>query len=172
MTTHTPRIEIQNLIYLIRSKKVMLDSDLAIIYGVKTKRLNEQMRRNIERFPADFMFQLNEKEWNNLRSQIATTNPQSEKRRSLPYVFTEHGTVMLASILNSSQAVETSVRVVRAFVQMQKALNDNRQLAEKISKLERKYDSQFQEVFIALRELANFSEDQIEHVILKKGVKE
>lgn len=170
--TKTPTIKIQNLIYLIREKKVMLDSDLAIIYGVKTKRLNEQMKRNIKRFPADFMFQLNGEEWKNLRSQFATTDLLSEKRRSLPYVFTEHGAVMLASVLNSPKAVSTSVQVVRAFVHLQEILNGNSQLASKIDELEKKYDNKFQEVFKALRELMNFSKDRIEHVILKKGVKE
>jgi hypothetical protein len=172
MTTNTPTIKIQNLIYLIRGKKVMLDSDLAIIYGVKTKRLNEQMKRNIKRFPSDFMFQLTQKEWEDLWSQFATANFSPKKRRSLPYVFTEHGAVMLASVLNSPKAVSTSVQVVRAFVHLQEVLSENSQLALKIEKLEKKYDNQFQEVFLALRELMNFSKDKIEHVILRKGVKE
>lgn len=163
----TPTIQIQNLIYLIRGKKVMLDSDLALLYGVKTKRLNEQMKRNIGRFPDDFMFQLNEKEWKNLRSQIATAN--YEKRRNLPYVFTEHGAVMLASVLNSAQAIITSVAVVRAFVSMQEILSDHKQLVLKLEKMENKYDGQFQEVFIALKGMMNAS---VKHAILKKGVKE
>lgn len=168
----TPTIKIQNLIYLIRGEKVMLDSDLAMVYGVKTKRLNEQMKRNIKRFPGDFMFQLNEKEWLDLRSQFATADLGAEKRRGLPYVFTEHGAVMLASVLNSSQAVATSVKVVRAFVHLQEILSANKELSKKIEKLEKKYDNQFQEVFLALRELMNFSKDRIEHIVLKKGVKE
>ena len=150
----------------------MLDSDLAVIYGVKTKRLNEQMKRNIKRFPADFMFRLNEKEWKDLRSQFATTDFSPEKRRSLPYVFTEHGAVMLASVLNSPKAVLTSVQVVRAFVHLQETLSINSQLALKIETLEKKYDNQFGEVFLALRELMNFSKDKIEHVVLRRGVKE
>lgn len=150
----------------------MLDSDLATIYGVKTKRLNEQMKRNIKRFPADFMFRLNEKEWQNLRSQIATANLGDEKRRGLPYVFTEHGAVMLASVLNSPKAVATSVKVVRAFIHLQAFVRTDQELASKIEKLEKKYDNQFQEVFVSLRELMNFSKDKIQQVILKKGVKE
>jgi len=150
----------------------MLDSDLAVIYGVKTKRLNEQMKRNIKRFPPDFMFQLTQKEWDNLRSQIATAKFPTDKRRSLPYVFTEHGAVMLACVLNSPKAVSTSVQVVRAFIYLQEVLNTNSQLALKIEKLEKKYDNQFQEVFLALREMMNFSKDKIEQVILRKGVKE
>ena len=150
----------------------MLDSDLATIYGVQTKRLNEQMKRNIKRFPADFMFRLNEKEWQNLRSQIATANLGDEKRRVLPYVFTEHGAVMLASILNSPKAVATSVKVVRAFIHLQAFVRTDPELAAKIEKLEKKYDNQFQEVFVSLRELMNFSKDKIQQVILKKGVKE
>ena len=171
MTTNSKSItKIQNLIYLIRDQKVMLDSDLALLYGVKTKRLNEQMKRNIKRFPDDFCFQLNEKEWKNLRSQIATAN-FSEKRRNFPYVFTEHGAVMLASVLNGPQAIIASVKVVRAFVHMQEILSSNEQLSKKLENLERKYDGQFQEVFIALKSLMNFSRDKIGHVILKKGVK-
>ncbi len=150
----------------------MLDRDLATIYGVKTKRLNEQMKRNIKRFPADFMFRLNEKEWQNLRSQIATANLGDEKRRALPHVFTEHGAVMLASILNSPKAVATSVKVVRAFIHLQSFVRTDQELASKIEKLEKKYDNQFQEVFVSLRELMNFSKDKIQQVILKKGVKE
>lgn len=107
--TNVLSVNIQNLIYFIRDQKVMLDSDLALIYGVKTKRLNEQMKRNIKRFPKDFCFQLSESEWQDLRSQFATANPESAKRRSLPYVFTEYGAVMLASVLDSPRAVITSL---------------------------------------------------------------
>jgi len=170
--TIAPVIKIENLIYSIKGRKIMLDSDLAKIYGVKTKRLNEQMKRNSKRFPADFCFQLNEKEWKDLRSQIATTNIGSEKRRSLPYVFTEHGAVMLASVLDSPQAVVTSVSVVRAFVQLQSILSDNKHLELRLENLEKKYDNKFQEVFIALRELMNIPLEKVEHVILRKGVKE
>ena len=115
MNTITPILKIQNLIHLVRNKKVMLDSDLADIYGVKTKRLNEQMKLNKKRFPTDFCFQLNEREWKNLRSQFATANLLDEKRRGLPYVFTEHGAIMLASVLDSPQAVLTSTKVVRSY---------------------------------------------------------
>lgn len=172
MNSITPVLKIQNLIHLVRNKKVMLDSDLADIYGVKTKRLNEQMKRNKKRFPTDFCFQLNEREWKNLRSQFATANLLDEKRRGLPYVFTEHGAVMLASVLDSPQAVVTSVQVVRAFVEMQSALSDYRQLEAKIDSLERKYDGKFQEVFFALKELVTISPEQLNRLVLKKGVKE
>ena len=150
----------------------MLDSDLALIYGVKTKRLNEQVKRNIKRFPDDFMFKLNQKEWENLRSQFATANLAMQKRRGLPYVFTEHGAVMLASVVDSPEAIQTNVKIVRAFVQMQSMLSDNKQLVLRLESLERKYDDKFQEVFMALRELMNIPNEKIEHVILKKGVKE
>lgn len=102
-----------NKIYLIRGQKVMLDNDLAELYGVETKRLNEQVRRNIERFPEDFMFQLAENEWEILRSQIATSRWGG--RRKLPSVFTEHGVLMLSSVLNSRQAVQVNIQVVRVF---------------------------------------------------------
>jgi hypothetical protein len=106
----------QSLILLIRGEKVILDSDLAELYGVPTKRLNEQVRRNIERFPADFMFQLTPEESDGLRSQIATSNVPVGRggRRYLPYAFTEHGAIMAASVLNSPQAVQTSIFVARA----------------------------------------------------------
>ena len=117
-------------IHLIRSQKVMLDSDLAEVYNVTTKRLNEQVKRNNDRFPEDFMFQLTEQELESLRSQFATSNKQRGGRRYLPYVFTEHGAVMLASVLNSPTAIEASIKVVRAFVKMRSFLALHQDLAD------------------------------------------
>jgi len=109
---------IQNIIYEIRGLKVMLDSDLAALYGVEAKRLNESVRRNSKRFPADFMFQLTDEEWNSLRSQFATSNISRGGRRYTPFVFTEQGISMLSSILNSDRAIEVNINIMRAFVQL------------------------------------------------------
>ena len=118
----------------------MLDSDLAAIYGVTTKRLNEQLRRNRSRFPSDFAFQLTAEEFTNLKSQIATSSFHGG-RRYRPWVFTEHGALMLASVLNSQIAVQASVRVVRAFVRLREMVAANAQLAAKLKELERRFDS-------------------------------
>ena len=125
------------LIRVIRGQRVILDADLARIYGVPTKRLNEQVKRNAERFPADFAFQLARQEVAALRSQIATLK-QGQNVKYLPYAFTEHGAIMAANVLNSSRAVTMSVFVVRAFVKMRDTLAGHRELAEKLAQLERK----------------------------------
>ncbi|MGC2235377.1 MAG: ORF6N domain-containing protein [Pyrinomonadaceae bacterium] len=140
---------IADKINFIRGQRVMLDSDLAEVYSVTTKRLNEQVKRNIERFPEDFMFQLTEQEFESLRSQFATSNKQRGGRRYFPYVFTEHGAVMLASVLKSQIAIEASIQVVRAFVQMRTILMLHEDLAERIEELEQavdKHDEKFKVV--------------------------
>lgn len=140
---------IADKIYFVRGQRVMLDSDLAEVYSVTTKRLNEQVKRNIERFPEDFMFQLTEQEFESLRSQIATSNKQRGGRRYFPYVFTEHGAVMLASVLKSRIAVDASIHVVRAFIQMRAILLLHSDLAERIEELEQtvdKHDEKFRVV--------------------------
>jgi phage regulator Rha-like protein len=111
---------IANMIYEIRGQKIMLDRDLAELYGVEVKRLNEAVKRNIERFPLDFMFQLTQDEWNNLRSQIATANKDISKVRFLPYVFTEHGVLMLSNVLNSTNAINMSIQIIRVFDKLRK----------------------------------------------------
>ena len=146
-----PAERIERSILFLRGHKVMLDSDLAELYGVTTKRLNEQVKRNRDRFPRDFMFQLTNKEFVRLRSQFATTS--LTKRRTPPYVFTEHGAVMLASVLNSDIAVNASVQVVRVFVRLRRMLESHAALARKLDELEKKYDSQFKIVFEAIRQL-------------------
>jgi hypothetical protein len=145
--------EIGQRIYIIRSHRVMLDAHLAELYEVPTKRLNEQVRRNKTRFPEDFMFQLSEQEFDSLRSQFATSNVGRGGRRFLPYVFTEHGVTMLASVLNSSRAIQVNIAIVRAFVQLRELLDSNRGLAVKLEQLERKYDQKFKVVFDAIRQL-------------------
>jgi len=140
---------IESAIYLLRGQRVMLDSDLAAIYKVSTRQLNQQLKRNRSRFPDDFAFQLSTEEFRNLKSQIATSSLMSQSvtssghggRRKLPWAFTEHGALMLASVLNSEVAVQASVRVVRAFVKLREMVAANVQLAAKLEELERRLDS-------------------------------
>ena len=151
-----PVERIERLIYLVRGQKVMLDSDLAEIYGIPTHRLNEQVRRNLSRFPEDFAFQLTRQEFATLISQIAISKKGRGGRRTLPWVFTEHGAIMLASVLNSPVAVQASVRVVRAFVRLREMLASNRELAQKLAELERKFeghDNAIRNLFEAIRQL-------------------
>jgi len=129
-------ITVDNLIIEIRGQKVILDSDLAALYEVETKRLNEQVKRNIERFPEDFMFQLTNEEVTILKSQIATSRWGG--RRTRPYVFTEHGAIMAASVLNTPKAVEMSVYIVRAFIKMRTFLTQYKELAQKVAEFETK----------------------------------
>jgi len=144
-------------IFLVRGQKVMLDADLAELYGVTTKRLNEQVKRNIDRFPSDFMFQMNTKEHDSLRSQIATLkHGRGQHRKYMPYVFTEHGAIMAASVLDSKRAVQVSIYVVRAFVQLREMLSSNKALARKLNELERKlttHDHAITELIEAIRQL-------------------
>ena len=148
-----PMERIERAILLIRGEKVMLDWDLAELYGVETRILNQAAKRNIERFPADFMFQLTPKEVEALRSQIVISNEGRGGRRYLPYAFTEHGALMLANVLNSERAAQTSVQVVRAFVQLRQMLTSNAELARKLDAMEKKYDARFRIVFQAIRQL-------------------
>ena len=143
-------------IYLIRGQRIMLDSDLAAIYGTTTKRLNEQLRRNRQRFPEDFAFRLKPGEVKRLRSQIATTKKGRGGRRTVPWAFTEHGAIMLASVLNSRIAVQASVRVVRAFVRLREMVAASRELAARLKELERRFDSHDEaivELFAVLKRL-------------------
>jgi hypothetical protein len=143
---------IERSILLIRGEKVMLDADMAALYGVTTKRLNEQVKRNRNRFPEDFMFQLTEKE----KAEVVANCDHLKRLKfspNLPYVFTEHGAIMLATVLNSPIAVHASIQVVRAFVRLRKMIASNKDLARKIEELEKKYDAQFKVVFEAIREL-------------------
>ena len=145
---------VERCILLIRDQKVMLDSDLAKLYQVTTKRLNEQVRRNLKRFPEDFMFQLNYQEVTLLRSQIATLkNGRGEHRKYLPYVFTEQGVAMLSSVLNSERAVQVNIEIMRAFVRLRQILATHKELAKKLQELEKKYDMRFKAVFEAIWKL-------------------
>jgi len=147
-----PLERVQDSILVIRGQKVMLDRDLAELYGVETKRLNQQVSRNITRFPADFMFQLTDEEKTEVVANCNHLNVLKFSKTN-PYAFTEHGAVMLASVLNSEKAVQTSILVVRAFIQLRKMLASHEELAKKINELELKYDKKFSIVFQALRQL-------------------
>jgi phage regulator Rha-like protein len=131
---------VESLIHLIRGQKVMLDSDLADLYGVETGHLNRAVKRNLSRFPEDLMFQLSEQEVDSLRCQFGTSNKGRGGRRYMPYAFTEHGVVMLSSVLNSEQAVQMNLLIVRAFVRMRELLVSNKDLAARVEKLERGHD--------------------------------
>ena len=131
----------------------MLDADLAGLYGVTTKRLNERVRRNRSRFPDDFMFQLTAEEVLSLRSQIATSKQGRGGRRYAPLVFTEQGIAMLSTVLNSERAIQVNIEIMRAFVRLQEMIATHRDLARKLETLEKKYDAQFKVVFDAIREL-------------------
>ncbi|HDO28233.1 MAG TPA: ORF6N domain-containing protein [Bacteroidetes bacterium] len=139
------------MIYIIRGKRVMTDSDLAKIYNVETRTLNQAVSRNKERFPKDFMFQLSKTEFENLKSQSVMSSWGG--RRSVPFAFTEHGSLMLASVLRSETAIKASISIVRAFVKLREILASNKELANKIAKMENRYDKQFKVVFSAIRQL-------------------
>lgn len=167
--TAAPAIESISLsIARLRGQRVILDSDLAALYGVETKRFNEQVKRNLARFPVDFMFQLTTDEFDSLRSQIATLKPgRGQHRKYLPYAFTEHGALMASTVLNSARAVDVSIYVVRAFVRLRDAAVQHKDLAERLSSLEEKTDAlatqhdtfsrntriQLRQVFDTLRDL-------------------
>ncbi|HEY0655263.1 MAG TPA: ORF6N domain-containing protein [Chryseosolibacter sp.] len=143
-------------IYRIRDQKVMLDEDLAELYQVETRRLNEQVKRNLERFPEDFMFQLTVEEWENLMSQFATSSWGG--RRKLPYVFTEHGVLMLSSVLSSDRAIQVNIQIMRVYSKLREVLMTNKDILAKLEKLENKvtnHDQDIKIVFDYLRELLN-----------------
>ena len=154
MNSLVPSERIEKRIFASRGQRVMLDTDLAELYRVTTKRLNEQVRRNIKRFPSDFMFQLTMEEDESLRSQIATLKGgRGQHRKYLPYVFTEQGVAMLSSIFNSDRAVQVNIEIMRAFVRLREMMATHKDLAKKLEALENKYDSQFKVVFDAIRQM-------------------
>jgi hypothetical protein len=164
-------IRIERSIRIIRGDKVLLDEDLAELYGVEVKRLNEQVRRNLNRFPADFMFQLTKQEFKDLKSQFATSN-QWGGRRTPPYAFSEQGVAMLSSVLHSTQAVQVNIEIMRTFVRLRKILASHADLAERLELLEERYDSQFRAVFDAIRQLMQpevVEKDSIGYKVKKTG---
>ena len=149
-----PIERIEKAILLIRGQKVMLDRDLARLYGVTTGALNQAVQRNLGRFPEDFMFRLSKTELENWRSQFVTSNPaQKMALRRPPYAFTEQGVAMLSSVLRSRRAILVNIEIMRAFVRMRQILAAHADLARKLAALEKKYDAQFKVVFDAIREL-------------------
>jgi len=155
MKDRIPQEIIERKIYLIRGHKVMLSMDLAELYGVPVKRLNEQVKRNIKRFPDDFIFQLNYEEYKILKSQIATSR-WGGARRANPYAFTEQGVAMLSSVLNSERAIQVNIAIMRAFVKLRQVLSTHKELAHKLNELERKiekHDVDIQSIFGAIRQL-------------------
>ena len=156
---------ISNKIYYIRNQKVMLDSDLALLYDVETKRLNEQVKRNLSRFPKDFMFQLTENEFENLKSQIATSSWGGS--RKLPFVFTEHGVMMLSSVLKSDKAIQTNIQIMRIFTKVREMLLDTTEIKVDILQIQKKlenHDKNIELVFSYLDELTEKKENGNERV--------
>ncbi len=150
--TVIPLERIETRIFLLRGQKVMLSTDLAELYGVEPRALVQAVKRNIERFPGDFMFQLSAPEFENLKSQFVTSS-WGGLRRAVPYAFTEQGVAMLSSVLHSKRAVRVNIEIMRAFVRLRQMLASNVGLARKLAALEKKYDAQFRVVFEAIREL-------------------
>ncbi|HOD97434.1 MAG TPA: ORF6N domain-containing protein [Syntrophales bacterium] len=154
MKSLVPVETIEKKILLIRDEKVMLDSSLAILYGVETREIVQAVKRNIGRFPDDFMFQLTAEEFDLLRSQSVISKPVGRGgRRYLPYAFTEQGVAMLSSVLKSERAIKVNIEIMRSFVNLRRMLSSNAELARNLAALEKKYDLQFKAVFDAIRQL-------------------
>jgi hypothetical protein len=154
-----PQEIIENKIYLIRGKKVMLDRDLAVLYEITTGNFNKAIKRNTERFPEEFMFQLSKDEYNSLRFQIGILE-KGRHSKYLPYVFTEYGVAMLSSVLNSKRAIHVNIQIIKTFVRLREMIISNRQLRLKLEVMERKYDKQFLVAFNAIKCL--IKKDKIE----------
>lgn len=157
MTNILPMERIERYIFFLRGQKIMLSTDLAVLYGVEPKVLIQAVKRNIDRFPDDFMFQLTLDESKFLRSQFVTLkngeDNRGKHRKYLPYAFTEQGVAMLSSVLRSKQAVQVNIEIMRAFVKLREILSNHRALAKKLENLEKKYDTQFKAVFEAIWKL-------------------
>ena len=152
---------IQTKIYEIRGQKVMFDFDLAELYEVETRVLNQAVKRNIKRFPPDFMFQLSKSEWENMSSQIVMTYPIKRPKTALPLAFTEQGLAMLSGILNSDKAINVNIAIMRAFVFLRKYAISHKDLNEKLKEIETKYDKQFSDVYEAIKYLLEKDEQEI-----------
>ncbi len=153
MQAIVPAEIIEQKILLLRGKKVMLDRDLAMLYGVETRVLNQAVRRNVKRFPEDFMFQLTNEEMENWKSQIVISNKERMGLRKRPYAFTENGVAMLSSVLNSERAITVNIQIMRTFTRLREMLAAHKDLASKLNEMEKKYDAQFKVVFDAIRQL-------------------
>jgi len=162
---------IQQKIYEVRGLRIMLDKDLADIYEVETRTLKQSVKRNIDRFPKDFMFQLTNKEVESLVSQNVIPS-KSYFGGSLPYAFTEHGVSMLASILRSPKAIKMNIAIIRAFIALRELALTYKELSQKLTELEKKYDKQFKDVFDVLRGMIVIDNKEHEQRILQKGLKD
>lgn len=152
---------IQKKIYEVKGQKVMLDFDLAELYEVETRALNQAVKRNIDIFPDDFMFQLTKKEWETMSSQFVMTYPVKRPKTALPLAFTEHGVTMLANVLKSKKARQTSIAIVRAFISLKQFALNYKELAEKLKELESTYNKQFKDVYEAINYLLEKDKKQI-----------
>lgn len=163
-----PVEKIEKAILLVRKQKVMLDADLAALYGVETRVLIQAVKRNLERFPKDFMFQLSREEFTFLRSQSVTSSDWGG-RRYPPYVFTEQGVAMLSSVLRSPRAIQVNIEIMRAFIRLRRMLASHADLARKLDALEKKYDAQFKDVFEAIRQLMAPPEPERRAIGFRRG---
>ena len=163
-----PIDNVEKKILIVRGHKVLIDKDLAELYGVETKVLIQAVKRNIDRFPSDFMFQLNNQEVVRLRSQIVTSKSGRGGRRYLPHVFTEQGVDMLSTVLKSERAIKVNIAIMRAFVKLRQMLTSNAQLARKLKTLEKKYDEQFSIVFEAIYKLMDPPEKKKKKIGFKR----
>ena len=165
-----PVEKIEKAILLIRGQKVMLDADLAALYGVETRVLVQAVKRNIERFPDDFMLQLNKEEVDSLRSQIVTLKKgRGQHSKYLPYAFTEQGVAMLSSVLRSRRAIQVNIEIMRAFIRLRQMLASHVELARKLDALEKRYDARFKQVFEAIRQLMTPPEPKRRPIGFRKG---
>ena len=160
---------IANTIYYIRNQKVMLDRDLSTLYGIETKRLNEQVKRNLSRFPEDFMFQLTENEFQNLKSHFATSSWGGT--RKLPYAFTEHGVLMLSSVLNSEKAIQTNIQIMRIFTKVRQMLLDTTEMRLDIVQIQKKLENQGKNIELVFSYLDELTEKKEEKPRTKIGYK-
>ncbi len=141
---------IQNKIYEVRGQNIMLDFDLAELYEVETRVLNQAVKRNAERFPERFMFQLTDEEWKYMSSQIVTTYPEKRPKSAIPFAFTEHGVTMLASVLRSKKAIQTNIAIVEAFISLKEFVLNYKELSDKLKELESRYDKNFKDIYQAI----------------------
>ncbi|MBU4332023.1 ORF6N domain-containing protein [Patescibacteria group bacterium] len=162
-----PSERVTNKIIFIRGRKVMLDQDLAELYGVETKELKRAARRNTSRFPVDFMFELTLEEYQFLRSQFGTLK-RGEHAKYLPYAFTEQGVAMLSSVLNSERAIQVNIQIIRIFIKLREMLSTHKELREKIEKMEKKYDKQFRVVFEAIKRLLDKKSEPTKEIGFKE----
>jgi hypothetical protein len=167
-----PQVLVERKIFLIRGRRVMLDRDLAELYGVETRVLNQAVKRNLNRFPEDFMFQLTQAEMENWKSQIVISNKDKMGLRKAPYAFTENGVAMLSSVLGSERAVEVNIQIMRTFTRLREMLLTHKDLQRKIEDMEKKYDHQFKIVFDAIKQLLTYEEPKKKMPIGFRGKRE